>query len=85
MARLLGGHFLRVISDPLWLKDFYDPHRVGGPLVDLHVHDAHFIRLLFGMPQRLPAEDECADRSWNIATRNSPSTIHRSSFPPLAA
>src|SRR4029450_8093832 len=46
---LLGGHFKRVISDPLWLKDFYDPQKVGGPLVDLHVHDAHFIRLLFGM------------------------------------
>lgn len=49
-GRLLGGSFKRVISDPLWLPDFYDPHRVGGPLVDLHVHDAHFIRLLFGQP-----------------------------------
>jgi predicted dehydrogenase len=49
-GKLLGGHFRRVISDPLWLKDFYDPTRVGGPLIDLHVHDAHFIRLLFGMP-----------------------------------
>ena len=49
-GKLLGGNFKRVISDPSWLKDFYDPNRVGGPLVDLHVHDAHFIRLLFGMP-----------------------------------
>jgi len=49
-GRAIGGSFKRVISDPLWLKDFYDPQRVGGPLVDLHVHDAHFIRLLFGMP-----------------------------------
>ncbi|MCA9154307.1 MAG: Gfo/Idh/MocA family oxidoreductase [Planctomycetales bacterium] len=49
-GKLLGGTFKRVISDPLWLKDFYDPARVGGPLVDLHVHDAHLIRLLFGMP-----------------------------------
>jgi predicted dehydrogenase len=47
---VLGGNFKRVISDPLWLKDFFDPAKVGGPLVDLHVHDAHFIRLLFGMP-----------------------------------
>jgi predicted dehydrogenase len=47
---LLGGHFKRVISDPLWLKDFYDPAKVGGPMLDLHVHDAHYIRLLFGMP-----------------------------------
>lgn len=49
-GRLLGGHFRRIISDPLWLKDFFDPRRVGGPLIDLHVHDAHFIRLLCGMP-----------------------------------
>lgn len=49
-GRLLGGHFKRVISDPLWLKDFYDPAKVGGPMLDLHVHDAHYIRLLFGMP-----------------------------------
>ena len=47
----LGGHFKRIISDPQWLKDFYDPAKVGGPMLDLHVHDAHFIRLLFGMPR----------------------------------
>jgi len=56
LGRLLGGHFLRVISDPLWLKDFYDPAKVGGPLVDLHVHDAHFIRLLFGMPKAVASQ-----------------------------
>jgi predicted dehydrogenase len=42
-GKLLGGTFKRVISDPLWLRDFYEPHRVGGPLVDLHVHDAHLL------------------------------------------
>lgn len=55
-GRLLGGSFKRVISDPQWLPDFYDLQRVGGPLVDLHVHDAHFIRLLFGMPQRVATQ-----------------------------
>ncbi len=49
----IGGQFKRVISDPQWLPDFYDPHRVGGPMLDLHIHDAHFIRLLFGMPVSL--------------------------------
>ena len=49
-GRLLGGHFKRVISDPKWLPNFYDPDQVGGPLFDLHIHDAHFIRLMFGMP-----------------------------------
>ena len=50
-GRLLGGHFKRVISDPAWLPDFYNPAKVGGPMLDLHVHDAHFIRLVFGMPK----------------------------------
>jgi predicted dehydrogenase len=50
-GKLLGGHFKRIISNPLWLKDFYDPKAVGGPVVDLHIHDAHFIRLVCGMPK----------------------------------
>jgi predicted dehydrogenase len=50
-GRLLGGHFKRVISDPTWLPDFYNPATVGGPMLDLHVHDAHFIRLVCGMPK----------------------------------
>ncbi|MBC7856440.1 MAG: gfo/Idh/MocA family oxidoreductase, partial [Pirellulaceae bacterium] len=37
-------------------KDFFDPKKVGGPLVDLHVHDAHFIRLLFGMPTAVTSQ-----------------------------
>lgn len=52
-GKLLGGQFKRIISDPLWLKDFYDPQGCGGPLLDLHIHDAHFIRYLFGMPTSL--------------------------------
>ncbi len=55
-GKLLGGHFKRVISDPTWLKDFFNPKKVGGPLVDLHVHDAHFIRLLFGMPTAVTSQ-----------------------------
>jgi len=50
-GRMLGGHFKRVISDPTWLPDFYNPLKCGGPMLDLHVHDAHFIRLVCGMPK----------------------------------
>ncbi|MGI9427287.1 MAG: Gfo/Idh/MocA family protein [Bythopirellula sp.] len=49
-GRLLGGSFARVISDPAWLSNFWIADQVGGPMLDLHVHDAHFIRLAFGMP-----------------------------------
>jgi len=49
-GRVLGGHFKRIISDPLWIPNFYDPKAIGGPMLDLHVHDAHFIRVICGMP-----------------------------------
>ena len=47
---LKGGHFKRIISDPSWLPDFFNADKIGGPMLDLHVHDAHFIRLVAGMP-----------------------------------
>jgi len=55
-GRLLGGHFKRVISDPQWLPHFYDADKVGGPMLDLHIHDAHFVRLMFGMPTALDTQ-----------------------------
>ena len=55
-GKLLGGNFTRVISDPTWIKDFYNPATVGGPLLDLHVHDAHLIRMLFGMPESVVSQ-----------------------------
>jgi len=54
-GRLVTGRFRRVIGPPDWIPDFYDPARVGGPLIDLHVHDAHLMRLLFGMPSTVTA------------------------------
>ena len=50
-GRIKGGHFKRIISDPLWMPRYYDPAVIGGPMLDLHVHDAHFIRLTCGMPR----------------------------------
>ena len=52
---LKGGAFRRVIAEPTWLEKFWSPDHIGGPMLDLHVHDAHFIRLLFGMPQEVTA------------------------------
>ncbi len=49
----LGGYFKRVISPPDWIPDFYDRKRIGGPLVDLHVHDTHFIRMPLVCPSKL--------------------------------
>jgi predicted dehydrogenase len=50
-GKMIGGSFKRIISDPVWMSHFYDPNVCGGPILDLHIHDAHFIRLLCGMPK----------------------------------
>jgi predicted dehydrogenase len=52
-GKLRGGHFKRIVSDPTWLPDYFDPEKVGGPMLDLHIHDAHFIRLVCGMPRQV--------------------------------
>jgi predicted dehydrogenase len=49
-GKLLGGHFKRVISRPDWSADIADAAKTGGPAIDLHVHDTHFIGLLAGVP-----------------------------------
>jgi len=55
-GRLLRAHFKRTISEPEWIPDFFNPETVGGPVVDLHIHDAHFIRLLCGMPDQVVSQ-----------------------------
>ena len=50
-GKLLGGSFKRIISDPIWMANYWKADQVGGPMLDLHIHDAHFIRLLFGQPK----------------------------------
>jgi predicted dehydrogenase len=67
-GRLLGAHFKRIISHPTWIPDFYDPRKVGGPVIDLHIHDAHFIRLLCGMPQAV------SSRGWMHSPTSARST-----------
>jgi predicted dehydrogenase len=43
--------FQRLASPPSWSADFYaNSERTGGALVDLHIHDADFIRWCFGEP-----------------------------------
>jgi len=68
LGRLLGGSFKRIISDPTWLVDFYNPRVVGGPLIDLHIHDAHFIRVLFGQPQGVFSRGRTRDEVVEFAT-----------------
>jgi predicted dehydrogenase len=47
--------FCRIIGEPTWMQGYWSPQVIGGPMFDLHVHDAHFIRLLFGPPKSAQA------------------------------
>jgi predicted dehydrogenase len=52
-GRLLGGHFKRVIARPDWSASLGDASRDGGPAIDLHIHDTHFIGLVAGVPKQV--------------------------------
>jgi predicted dehydrogenase len=52
-GRLLGAHFKRIISKPDWSKAVADVAKTGGPAIDLHIHDTHFIGLVAGVPERV--------------------------------
>jgi predicted dehydrogenase len=52
-GKLLAAHFTRVISKPDWSAEMADAARTGGPAVDLHIHDTHFIGLLCGVPEQV--------------------------------
>src|SRR6185503_2907140 len=52
-GKLLGAHFKRVIAKPDWSADIADAAKTGGPAVDLHIHDTHFIGLVCGVPKQV--------------------------------
>src|SRR5713226_7363685 len=52
-GKLIGGHFKRVISKPDWSAEIGDASKTGGPAIDLHIHDTHFIGLVCGVPNQV--------------------------------
>ena len=52
-GKLIGAHFTRVIAKPDWSAEIADASKTGGPAVDLHIHDTHFIGLLAGVPKQV--------------------------------
>lgn len=58
---LQGAHFKRIISQPDWSSDFSNMARSGGPGVDLHIHDTHFICATCGPPDRVSATGRLVD------------------------
>jgi len=53
LGKLLGGHLKRVISKPDWSGDIGDAAKTGGPAIDLHIHDTHFVGLVAGVPRHV--------------------------------
>ncbi len=49
-GHLHAAHFKRVTSKPSEAHDLVEVERSGGPGIDLHIHDTHFIQLLCGVP-----------------------------------
>ncbi|MBY0525912.1 MAG: Gfo/Idh/MocA family oxidoreductase [Gemmataceae bacterium] len=49
-GKLQAAHFERIISKPDWSSEIGDASKTGGPAVDLHIHDTHFIGLVCGVP-----------------------------------
>jgi predicted dehydrogenase len=60
-GRLVGAHFTRVISRPDWSADIGDASKTGGPAIDLHIHDTHFIGLIAGVAAKVCSSGIVAD------------------------
>jgi predicted dehydrogenase len=63
-GQVLGGHFKRIISKPDWSKAVASMARSGGPGVDLHIHDTHFMLLLFGKPDHVMSHGQLVDEKY---------------------
>ena len=54
-GKLVAGQLLRVIAKPDWSAAVADLAANGGPAIDLHIHDTHFICTLAGTPTAVAA------------------------------
>lgn len=50
-GKVHSATFQRLGSPPTWAEFYTNINRSGGALIDLHIHDADFIRWCFGEPQ----------------------------------
>src|SRR5947209_3886079 len=67
-GKLLGAHFKRVISKPDWSADIGDAGKTGGPAIDLHIHDTHFIGLVCGVPAQVFSTGVVVDNAVSYLT-----------------
>lgn len=53
LGKVKSAVFQRLGTRPKWSNFYADSARSGGALVDLHIHDADFVRWLFGDPEQV--------------------------------
>ncbi len=66
-GRALSASFLRAGAIPGWASFYADAARSGGVLHDFHIHDADFVRWVFGKPQSVCATGD--DRHVSVLYR----------------
>jgi len=72
-GRARRASFRRLGARPAWSQDFYlDPTRSGGAIVDLHIHDADFVRFAFGEPDTVDAHGSRMHVSARYGFRDGP-------------
>lgn len=72
-GRVRSAVFQRVAPPPSWATGFYsDTVRSGGAITDLHIHDADFIRWVFGEPEAV----SCTGNSLHTTTLYRYATDH---------
>jgi predicted dehydrogenase len=69
-GKLLGGHLTRVIAKPDWSAAIGDADATGGPAVDLHIHDTHFVGLIAGVPTAVSSSGVVTGGSVDYLTTN---------------
>jgi predicted dehydrogenase len=69
-GKLLGGHLTRVIAKPDWSAAIGDADATGGPAVDLHIHDTHFVGLIAGVPKAVSSTGIVNGNSVDYLTTN---------------
>lgn len=62
-GQVVSGHFSRISPRPVWMKGHDDLTRTGSMTLDMHIHDADYIRYLMG------AEPEMI-HSWGVRDEN---------------
>ena len=67
LGRLLALSMTRVSPNPTWSWDNWlvTPPKSGAALVDLHVHDADYVRCLLGEPRGVEAQGTQKDGGWD--------------------